>query len=516
MATIMDFLASILNPNPGQNRLVNPNSGGPNYLQQTGLAPDQLARFHQMSGLGDQAASPAVAPVQAAPMADQQQTASVAAPQASDGGFLSRIFGGGQGDGENQTIQWLQQQGMDPGTAAMLAKSKPALQDYLLKRSQGQKPIEVNGRLVDPNDYHVIADFSTPPAPQAPHTTTINGKLVSTDTGNVIGDYSTPDVKTRTMTPEEVKAAGLAPGVWQIDKDNKISKAGDAAPVQGGKFRFDGSSIEGQALNGLMDSGALSEDQAQQLAAGKTVTNPADGSLIFLTPRGIFSQPATGGVATPVQSPNAQPPPAAAPYVPPASPSNVPPPVSGPAQVAPAGVSPPAPVNPGLIPITGAKPSGKKTESEERYTAISTILLNEVPTLGANFKAMSDPSGQLLSKIPGGLGNMWQSEEYQRAASSVKTSISSILYALSGASSNPGEVINQISALTPEFGDKPGLVADKLQRFKVYVRSVATGSGDPKLKTMVEEAIGKMDTPAAPAADGWREITPGVKIRRVN
>lgn len=206
MATIMDFLASILNPNPGQNRLANPQGNEPNYLTQTGLGPEQLARFHQMSGIGDQAASPAVAPVQAAPMADQQQTASVEAPQASGGGILSRIFGGGQGDGENQTIQWLQQQGMDPGTATMMAKSKPILQAYLLKRSQGQepqKPIEINGRLVDPNDYHVIADFS--------------------DKGGVKG-------RKRDLTAEEVKARGYPEGSYQVDVDT-----GDVSTVGGAR-----------------------------------------------------------------------------------------------------------------------------------------------------------------------------------------------------------------------------------------------------------------------------------------
>ncbi|CAN7625593.1 phage tail tip lysozyme [Aminobacter sp. LjRoot7] len=68
----------------------------------------------------------------------------------------------------------------------------------------------------------------------------------------------------------------------------------------GGPFRFEGNSVEAQSLNGLMDSGALTPEQAQQLGAGKTITNPADGSVMFMTPQGVFGQAAPGGPATPL------------------------------------------------------------------------------------------------------------------------------------------------------------------------------------------------------------------------
>lgn len=55
----------------------------------------------------------------------------------------------------------------------------------------------------------------------------------------------------------------------------------------GGAFRFGGNSVEAQALNGLMDSGQLTPEQAQQLGAGKTITGP-NGEIIFLTPQGVF------------------------------------------------------------------------------------------------------------------------------------------------------------------------------------------------------------------------------------
>ena len=52
-------------------------------------------------------------------------------------------------------------------------------------------------------------------------------------------------------------------------------------------FRFGGTSVEAQSLNGLIESGQLTPDQAQQLGAGKTITGP-NGEIMFMTPQGVF------------------------------------------------------------------------------------------------------------------------------------------------------------------------------------------------------------------------------------
>jgi muramidase (phage lysozyme) len=130
-----------------------------------------------------------------------------------------------------------------------------------------------------------------------------------------------------------------------------------------GKFRFEGNSVEAQSLNGLMDSGALTADQAQQLGAGKTITNPADGSVMFMTPQGVFGQAAPGGPAMPVT-----PPAAAAPSPVPAAPSTpAPSPTSAPAEGQ----------RPGMIQITDPK-AQKPTEAQRNRSssveqAFSTI-----------------------------------------------------------------------------------------------------------------------------------------------
>lgn len=232
MATIMELLSGVLNPNPGAGGLLS-NAG---YLQSTGLGPEQLARYHQQSGLGGMPTAPqgatpdAVAP-QPAPMPGPAPQAPAAPSSGGIGGLLSGLFGGGESARKNETISWLQQQGMDPGTATLMAGNKHALQQYLLQRSQGQKPIEVNGRLVDPNTYEVIADFSD--KTQNRQTTTIDGKLIDTNTGEVVGDYGGGS-KVNLMTPQEVEAAGLPPGVYQRSADGKIDAVGSVRDQDAG------------------------------------------------------------------------------------------------------------------------------------------------------------------------------------------------------------------------------------------------------------------------------------------
>ncbi|WP_189635622.1 hypothetical protein [Rhizobium grahamii] len=72
------------------------------------------------------------------------------------------------------------------------------------------KPVEVNGRLVDPTSGHVVADFSSPstsvvdgalvdnrtgkPIYQSTKPMDVNGRLVDPQTGDLIKDYSNPNV----------------------------------------------------------------------------------------------------------------------------------------------------------------------------------------------------------------------------------------------------------------------------------------------------------------------------------
>lgn len=182
--------------------LLNPNGMQQNQLSAVG-APAQVGDHANPAMLpGFQNALQAPEQALAAPQAPQGQPMPQGAPEPSGGGIgglLSGLFQGPKAREKNYTIGWLQKQGMDEGTATLLAGSKPALQQYLLQR---QKPIEINGRLVDPNTYQVIADFSDK---------TVKGKK-------------------RDLTPEEVAQRGYPAGSYQVD-----TETGDVSTVGGAR-----------------------------------------------------------------------------------------------------------------------------------------------------------------------------------------------------------------------------------------------------------------------------------------
>lgn len=144
---IGDILARILNGGGG-NRLSDslvPAARGfidPNIQDR----PDMMENL-----LTNPGRSPSPAPMQAQPQMQPQVAASAspmgqAAPQPAGGGggigdFLGNMLMP-QRTQRNQTVQWLQGQGMDEGTATLLAGNKNALQQYLLQRTQGADPMD--------------------------------------------------------------------------------------------------------------------------------------------------------------------------------------------------------------------------------------------------------------------------------------------------------------------------------------------------------------------------------------
>lgn len=357
------------------------------------------------------------------------------------GGFLSglqNLFGGGQTDDRNMTVNWLVQQGEDPGRAQIIASDPQALQSYLLDKTQRQKPIEINGRLVDPTTYQVLADFSDQPK----------------DDYKIVGD--------------RIVRVGPA-GVSDVTPQNANS----------GKFRFSGSSVEAQALNGLMDSGTLTEAQAQDLAAGKTVTNPVDGSLVFLTPSGIFTKPADGGPAQPVQAPGATPAPAGT-----AAPSSAPVASTPPPSMAPAPqvAAPAAPEGPrsGIIPLTEGKPGKLATEAETRARALYTVAAPDLKRVEENFSALSSFYDQASGALAGVVGadNFLTSPQYQQASNALSNVAQTYMYVTSGASAPEAEVQRMVRSLTPRPGESAASVRDKLDRVKTMVTAIRQAGGN--------------------------------------
>lgn len=125
----------------------------------------------------------------------------------------------------NETVDWLKGRGMDEGQAKMLAGSPPALNEYLkqMLNPEKPKPLEVNGRLVDPNTFQVLADFSTP-------------KEAKDD---------------RTATMKELEAAGLKPGTPEYEQallaNNRPKGMMIESDGQGGFRMVQGADVSGGA-----------------------------------------------------------------------------------------------------------------------------------------------------------------------------------------------------------------------------------------------------------------------------
>jgi hypothetical protein len=269
---------------------------------------------------------------------------------------------------------------------------------------------------------------------------------------------------------------------WEKLDDRTLynKRTGETKPIGGGganagQFRFSGNSVEAQALNGLMDGGSLTAEQAQQLAAGKTISGP-NGELLFLTPQGVFGQASAGGPPVPV-TPKAAPEPAPAPQAPPVQVVPAPAAPPSPAPVSPRAANPGPTENAGILPLTAAKQK-PPNEQQQRDNKLYSVVAPELQIVERNFDALSNPKDQALSAIPGGSNygaEYLKSPEYQRASNSLRTIIASYLYSVSGATAAPAEVENQAAILTPKPGEAKASLDDKRARIRQMVDAIKTG-----------------------------------------
>lgn len=461
MGTPQDLIASRttdISPPPGASAkqriaslLMSPQSmtgGAPMPIQ--GTAPAEMAPQQQVAqamtgddpGAGPWGASlsQADAATRAGPSMDQLM-------QAASDPWVAQKYGG--------IIEALLQQKLkasDPLTQLQIEKAKREL-----AAPPERKTVVVNGRLVDAQTGQEIANFPDQQTSER-KTIVINGRLVDAQTGQEIANF--PD----SQKPIEK---------WQKLDDNTLydPATGETKNIggeAGGVDLFKGSSVEAQSLNGLVRSGQLTPDQAMQLGAGKTITDPSTGAIIFLTPQGVFGQSANGGQPQPVGAP----PPAAAPQM-------TPPPVPG------AGATPDAPVapaatnapRPGQIPLTDGKGAKPPTEQMIRNQQLYSVVEPEVGIVDQNFAALTQLGSQLGGATPELINGFMTSPEYQRASNSMKTIIATYLYSTSGATANPGEVANQASVLMPKPGESAESVADKLRRVHTMVDAIRIASG---------------------------------------
>ncbi|MEI1249263.1 hypothetical protein [Rhizobium aouanii] len=313
----------------------------------------------------------------------------------------------------------------------------------------------------DPRTGTVQPIYQAPPKPIE-----VNGRLIDPSTGRVIVDFGNGD--------------------WEKGENGALfnKKTGDirSPQAQGGGFRFSGTSVEAQALNGLMESGQITPEQAQQLGAGKTISGP-NGEIIFLTPQGIFSKPANAPaqpVAPNPQTPSAQP---------------------GPDQ--PAEVPQPAPADNGNIQITKPKVTldeNKAAGFADRMTN-SAALVDKFGGAGLNnwSQGVTDNSW-----IPDIIENQIVPEDFQKFAQARRDFINAQLRRESGAVISSEEFANANKQYFPMPGDTKEVLEQKKQNRETVLNAMVREAGPTYKRQQID------------GDEGWTEISPGVRIRKVN
>ncbi|KQZ25852.1 hypothetical protein ASD50_20735 [Mesorhizobium sp. Root552] len=247
---------------------------------------------------------------------------------------------------------------------------------------------------------------------------------------------------------------------WQKLDDNTLysPSTGETKvvnkPASTGQFRFEGKSVEAQALNGLMDSGKLTPDQAQQLAAGKTISNPADGSIMFMTPDGIFQQPGPA----------------------PAAPQDAPAPPPAPS-APPQGTQP---ARPGMIPITGPKPEKPMNKEQTDAATFADRMTDALKDMDAVPEAGASVWGQAITDndyVPDVAEGFLTSEPFKKFAQARRNFINAVLRRESGAIISPSEFADANKQYFPMPGDTPEVLDQKRKNRQTVLDGMIRAAG---------------------------------------
>ncbi|RVA05994.1 hypothetical protein EN939_28120, partial [Mesorhizobium sp. M7A.F.Ca.CA.002.05.1.1] len=452
----------------------------------SGMAPAGTAVANALASPA--ASAPQQTPAQALSGAPQQ--AGVQSPRAVDSGGIPQrgaVLAGGPGAapgpqgvqvaGGGPTVQQLMQAATDPrlseqqrGVVGILLKQKMAAADPATQMEMEKNRLDMEKTRIETER---LRNPQMTPAEKA--RLDLDERKMQADQDKLIevgGSLVDPKTHQAVYTGQQTDWEKLDDGTL-YNKRTGETKAVAASPGGGQANMFKGNAVDAQALNWLVNNNKVTQEQAAQIAAGKTITGP-NGEMMFLTPSGIVAQ-------MPGQAPQPIAPPAAAPgpASPPASPAPVQTPPAPIAPMSPRAANPVPNQNAGIVPLTGPK-SKPPNEQQQRDAKLYSVVAPELKIVEDNFSALSNLSDQALSAVPHGSdygADYLKSSDYQRASNSLKTIIASYLYSVSGATAAPAEVENQASILTPKPGEAKESVNDKLARVRAMVDAIRSSRG---------------------------------------
>lgn len=216
-------------------------------------------------------------------------------------------------------------------------------------------------------------------------------------------------------------------------------RTGQVTPIAGaGAGMFEGTSVDAQALNWLVQNGQLTPEQAAQVAAGRAVIGP-NGQLSFATPQALVGAAGSGQGGTMDAS-------------------------------APGGVPGPAPGVIGVTPATGFN------EGQDKAASYADRMYQAQNVLGQLEGAGTSVGDALMGSVPL-VGNFLTSPDYQQYQQAGREFIAAMLRRDSGAAVTQQEFDYYASMYLPQPGDSPEVVAQKKAARDAAYGAMVRGAG---------------------------------------
>jgi hypothetical protein len=228
---------------------------------------------------------------------------------------------------------------------------------------------------------------------------------------------------------------------------------------------FAGNNPDVQAFNYLVSTGKMTVEQAANVLGGKSVTNPADGSIVFIP----ASQLAGVGAAPPAQTPGA---PAA-------------PPAAGP---------------PGSVQLTPPKPD-KMTDEQAKAAGFSDRMVNSNKILDGVAGEGGKFFGRLKEAVPFNAANSFQSDDYQSFKQARDDFINAQLRRESGAVINADEYTKADQQYFPVPGDSDATLKQKAENRRLAVEGMKRSAGPAYAKEKAKATATDKPTGAPKVGD---------------
>jgi hypothetical protein len=209
--------------------------------------------------------------------------------------------------------------------------------------------------------------------------------------------------------------------------------------LDSGGGMFGGNSVEAQALNYLVQTGQIDETTAANVAAGKPITDPATGQLMFVTPQQIMQAAQASGMG---QQQGGQP-------------------TTG--QIG--------------TPLTGPKPPEAKFNQEQGNAAtFADRIANSIPVIEKFGEAGTGLIDTMASKVPG-VGNYLISDEFRQLDQAKRDFINAALRRESGATIGEHEIEEANRQYFPQPNDDPGTLELKRRNRQTVLNGMIRSAG---------------------------------------